>query len=134
MVADFKDKKKRAFPAEKFFWGVACVFVLIVSIMLISFDVKMYGKKKELNSQVSNLKKQIQEIEDRNEILKQGIASVNDQDYIEKVAREDLGMQKKGENVVSFVTAQEEPKEENKATNFWPAWIIGFFQWLKSKF
>ena len=80
------------------------------------------------------LKNKIQELEDRKVSLKKGIENSNNQDYIEKVAREELDLQKPGESVVSFIRPDDNGKNQNQNDD----WLAGvgnlwdsFINWFK---
>ena len=134
MVADFKKNQKRK-PSKKIFFIFGGILLLLLLIVLIIADVKVYRKKKQLNTQIESLKNKIEEIKVKNEQLEQGIAKADDSQYIEKVAREELDLQMPGEKVFSFVVSPSEKQEvqENKK-NFFQTWIDGFFGWIKNKF
>ena len=99
----------------------------------------MYQKKKELALQIDNYKKQIEEIKQNSQNLKDEIANSDNQDYIEKIAYEQLGQQKPGEKEVIFVTPEKKPAAIASPENFWSAkvwstWFSGAWQWIKNKF
>ena len=111
----------------------------VISWMVIK-DLGVYQKKDKLDSEVADLKAQIQQVQKSNEELRKGISESASQDYLEKVAREQLDLQKSGEKVVSFVVSQTKSPEENtKSKNIWSAefwlgWMSGAWGWIKSKF
>ena len=113
--------------------------VFAVCLILIFVDVKISQKKKEFVLQVQAYQEKIREAEQKNKDLEKGIASINDANYIEKVAREELGMQKKDEKVISFVLPAEKTKEApDKIQNFFSAkiltgWLLEKWQWLTRK-
>jgi len=74
--------------------------------------VKMFKEKQKLKSQISGYQQQISEINSRNENLAEGVAKTESEDYIEKIAREQLDMQKEGETVVSFILPEQKPSDE----------------------
>ena len=105
---------------------------MIFSVLLVIANIKIYKKKQQLTTQIQSLENKIQETKNRNEELKEGIVKSNDSQYIEKVAREELDLQKPGEKVFSFVKAKEEGKDEKNASkNIFQnlsAWIRGWFR------
>jgi len=139
MITDSGKKRKRDFSGTGFLLKIGAIVFLVVAVALIFVDFKIYQKKRQLTSQINLYKQQIEEIKKKNELLQESITKADDAGYIEKIAREELDMQKEGEKVVSFVMPKQESKEEQKAenfwsTNFWFGWIGQSWQWIKSKF
>jgi cell division protein FtsL len=141
MVSHFKKKQNRNISKNNFFIKIFGVLILIVFLSLVYADFKIYKNKQKLISQLNDYKRQIQEIEERNRNLEEGIAKSDDKDFIEKVAREEFGMQQPGENVVAFVTPEQneqEVKNNSKKSFFnigdWPGWFSGFWQAVKDRF
>jgi cell division protein FtsB len=136
MVADFSKKQNRGLGKNKIFSILGLVLFLAICGFLIAADIKVFNKKQELSLQLESLKKEIQKIETSNEKLKQGIANSENNDYIEKVAREELDLQKPGEKVISFVVPKgQNPENKNNftASKNWLGWISGTWQWLLGK-
>ena len=125
MPADFK--KKSIGPLKKAAFALGGVLLLCLFVFLIVADIKTYQKKRELNSQVENLKNKVAELQNSNSNLQQGISQSDDPKYIEKVAREELDLQKPGETVVSFVASEvQAPSSNPPPKSFWQNW----FGWL----
>ena len=78
------------------------VCLLIIAGVLVVANLRMYQKKRELDYQVTSLENKIQGMRQKNTQLEQGIAKSDDEQYIEKVAREELDMQKPREQMVFF--------------------------------
>jgi len=129
MVADFKTKRKKAGVLGLIALSAA---ILIAFVFMIVADIRVYKKKQNLISQVSALQNKIQEIKMRNENLQKGIANIDDSEYIEKIAREELGLQKKGESVVAFVMPEAQAiKEQENLDNSFSAKLL--LNWLNDK-
>lgn len=130
MPADFQ-KKQKTHPFKKIAFIFCGFLILFAVVFLIVANVKTYQKKKELNAQIGSLKSKITEIHNKNTNLQQGILQANDEKYIEKVAREELDLQKPGENVVSFVMPENQNQNtETPSKNFlqnWLAWVSNLF-------
>jgi len=139
MVADFKKKQKSEVSANKIVFKVAGILFIIIIAVLIVADIKIYQKKKELVAQINNYKRQIEEIQKSSQNLKAEIANSDNQDYIEKIAYEQLGEQKPGEKEVIFVTPPDKKVdqavqlEDFWSAHYWFGWLDGPWQWLKSK-
>lgn len=121
MLPDFNRKQKRD-PKRQILIMLGGFLVLFIVLVLAIADIKIYQKKQKYISQIEELKNKIQELEDRKISLKKGIENSNNQDYIEKVAREELDLQKPGENVVSFIRSNDnQPEQANN--NFLQSWF-----------
>ena len=139
MVADFNKKQKTSLPSNKIAFQAAGVIFLIIIVALFVADIKIYQKKKELALQIENYKKQIEDIKKSSQTLKDEIANSNNQDYIEKIAYEQLGEQKPGENEVIFITPPKKAEVAPQSENFWSVkvwsgWFSGAWQWIKNRF
>ena len=141
MLTYFKKKRKGVFPKNNFLIKIAGVLLLIISLLLIWADVKIYKNKQKLDSQLNDYKKQIEEIEKRNEDLEEGIVKADDKDYIEKIAREEFGMQQSGEKVVTFVMPEQKKQEDESKSKksifnigVWSGWLSNFWQSIKNRF
>jgi len=129
MVADFNKKQKREFFTEELLFKTLGIAFLILVAFLIFWDYKIYNKKRELTAQVESYKKQIKDIENSSQTLKEQIANSDNKDYLEKIAYEQLGQQKPGEKEVIFIAPEKKAPAIIKQQNFWS----NFSAWLKSK-
>ncbi len=124
MVSDFLRKQKRD-PRRQLFIIMGGVFILFIVIVLVIANVKIYQKKQKYITQIEDLKKKIQELQDKKVSLNEGIQNANNQIYIEKVAREELDLQKPGENVVSFIKSTDNQPKQGNNNNIFQLWIAG---------
>ncbi len=136
---DFNKKQRDKFSASKFLLKAGGVLFLVVAVVLIYANFKIYQKKQELANQVNDYKKQIEEIQERNRTLKEEIANSDNPEYIEKIARDQANLQKPGEKVVSFIMPKEQENKEKKSENFFAraslsAWLSGMWQFIKNIF
>lgn len=139
MISDFNKKQKREFSANKLLLISGAILFLVITLLLFYANFKIYLKKQELTKQIDSYQKQIEEIQKKNKTLEEGIVKSDDKDYIEKIAREELDMQKEGEEVVSFEmpessSAQEKRTEGFWSINFWFGWIGQSWSWIKNRF
>lgn len=135
---DFKKKQKGELLLRNFWIRSAAIFIIIVTIVLIATDIKIYLKRKQFQEEVSRYENQIRQLKDRNKKLEEEIANSDNIDYIEKVAREEQNMQKPGEKVVSFVMP-EKTRSESTEQYFWDnknwlGWMSGVWEWFKNIF
>ena len=131
MISQFEKRKNRTFSAS-FFLSIS-VFILILTIVgfLIFYNLKIKHKKDELNAQIAIIEQTIEDFQNKNEGLREKISRVGDEEYIEKVAREELGLQKEGERVLDFILPADQLGKEQKKS-FWQ--LKNWWFWLKNKF
>ncbi|MBU2539913.1 septum formation initiator family protein [Patescibacteria group bacterium] len=138
MITKFERRKKRIYVATNFLGIIISIFILIATTYLIISNIKINQKRNKLNAQIEAVKAEVEDFESKNESLKEGISHVGEEEYVEKVAREELSLQKEGEKVVGFILPVEN-KEESEARNYWQpknwwAFLKGAFGWVKNKF
>ena len=126
MVANFSKKGNREILM---FQAAGIVFFAIILVLIVA-DFKIYQKKHELTMQLADLQKQVAGIKNSSQTLKEEIANSNNNDYLEKIAYEQLGQQKPGEKEYIFTQPPEKPKAPAAAQNPFDS----FLNWLKSKF
>jgi cell division protein FtsB len=100
------DKKKLSF----LFWSIIC---LIFVIYLFYCNIKMWQKRSDLSKDLNNLDFNIESLKKEQEILSFRLDETYSEEYLEKVAREDLGMQKAGEKVVVIKKSNSEEGNNN---------------------
>ena len=134
MVADFDKKQKRSSGKNKIFVFLLFILCLFFLGILIYADIKIYQKRQELNMQLKNLKGQSEDLKKNNSQLQNGISNATNQDYVEKVAREQLDLQKQNEKVTVFLMPKNEGAEANNQSQSksWLASIGEFWQKLLS--
>lgn len=138
MITKFERRKKRIYAATNFLGIIIFVFILIATTYLIVSNIKINQKRNKLNTQIETIKTEIKDFENKNESLKEGISRAGEDEYIEKVAREELSLQKGGEKVVGFILPAEgqgesEKKDYWQPKNWW-AFLKDGLGWIKSKF
>lgn len=136
MLTDFSKKQKGEFFTDKLLFKVVGILFLIIMLVLIFSNLKIYQKKREMNALIENLQKQIDDLNQSSATLKEEIANADKPDYLEKIAYEQ-GMAKTGEKEVIFITPQNKVEATSKQQNFWQmctGWLSGGWQWIKSKF
>ena len=138
MVSRFRKTEKGEHLASNVLGIIATVVILVIIGFLVVTNMEIKGKKDKLNVQIEIIKKQIAGLQGKNAILKEGIANVGNEEYIEKVAREELSLQKAGEKVVSFILPpqQEEAKTETKfwKGSYWQLWFSSKWQQIRNMF
>jgi cell division protein FtsB len=135
MVSDFTKKRNKEGFKTSFMFQIGCVLFVAIIVFLFIINLRMYEKRKKLASQVNFYESQIENIEKDIQNIKKDIDNADDIDYLEKIAYEQLGKQKPGEQSIIFITPEQEEKEINEQHNFlMPAWLSNAWSWIKSKF
>lgn len=96
-------KKKRK---KKLRVGVLLIYVLIFWIVFV-FG-KGFFRNYLLHRKIAQLNHEIQAVRMRNEQIRQDIARFNSPEYIERVAREELGLVKPGE--IKYIITEVSPE------------------------
>lgn len=119
MIAKFKKNKKQREGENIFLSTLIGLLVLLIIGFLIFQNIKISLKKNRLTAEVENLKRQIEELERKNQSLKAGISQAKDEEYIEKIAREELNLKKEREKTVAFVLPDNKNLKEKKKDSGW---------------
>ena len=114
------EKNERSSSKDKFTLIIlGILFFAIIGFLAVS-NFRINKKKIELQSQADSLKKEIQILEEKREQLRAGILEGESESYLEKEARDRLGLKKPGEEVVAVLPPKETQgtsTQENKT--FW---------------
>ncbi len=123
MISKFKKREKTNFSETIFFSILIGILISGIVGFLIFQNIKINQKRAKLNSQIEILRKELQELEAKDKLLKAGISQEGDDEYIEKIAREELNYQKEGETTVGFTLPEEANSsaggEEKEEKGFW---------------
>jgi len=114
-------KIKRASQAKKvFYYIIIAVLITTVSGFLIYSNIKTGKKRAELNAKIESIREEIRILEEKNAQLKEGVSESQSQDYLEKMARDNLSLKKPGEEAVAVkqsASATEQASSQEKS--FW---------------
>jgi len=106
------EKNERSSSKDKFTLIIlGILFFAIIGFLAVS-NFRINKKKIELQSQADSLKKEIQILEEKREQLRAGILEGESETFLEKEARDRLGLKKPGEEVVAVLP----PKETTQNT------------------
>lgn len=145
MVA-YSDKKiNRKKPVSRILLPAAGIILCIIVAVLVLINFHIYKQKRELISKIKHYQNQIESIKKANQGLKYNIKNADNIDYLEKIAYEQLGEQKPGEQAVIFVAPEQKQKESDSSDAYWTGqflsplngvggWLQGFWNWIKSRF
>jgi cell division protein FtsB len=121
----FGKKRKRLFESVVVSGVFVAVFVLIVGLFIFQ-NVKMGGKRADLQKRAQELQAQVAELSTQRETLQANVEETQTQEYQEKVLREQGLYKKEGEQVVTVlppeVTVESAPVEEKKDRVWWKPW------------
>jgi len=85
------------------------ILIVIIGVVIFLFANKNFQTLLILNKEIVQLKQRIAGLEDENKELKEDMEAMkNDPEYIESLAREELGLIKPGETKYRFIESQEE--------------------------
>ncbi len=114
MIAKFRKKKKRSSWKNIFFSMFFIVlFILVIGFLFIT-NWKINQRRVELTNRIETLKQEVAILEEKNQEIKERISQTESQEYLEKVARDQLSLKAPGEEVVVVKKETEEEKEEVK--------------------
>ncbi len=120
MIAKFRKKKKRSFGRNIFFSVLFGVLLLLVIGFLFVTNWKIKQRRAELAARTAALRQEIAILEQKNQEIKDRISQIEEGEYLEKVARDQLGLKAPGEEVVVVQKEEEEEKEvEEKEKTWW---------------
>lgn len=116
MIAKKRKKEKSIFQkivkkTKVFLWIVLIGFLVYTNVNIF-LEIERGGKDlKKLETAAENLSKE-------KERLDFELGNTNSEAYLERVAREELGLQKPGEQVIVIKKEEEEEKKEEEKSNF----------------
>ncbi len=120
------------------------ILIKITGIILLAFvafmlfeNFKIYQREKELKIQIETYKKQMEEIKQSTQNLKDEIANSNSVDYLEKIGYEKFVLVRPGETEYMFIETVPEVEVKEIKPDFWKSVtdsIFNAWQWLKNRF
>lgn len=139
MVSDFSKKANREFFNNQLLFKTVGILFLISIVFLIIIDVKIYKKKKELESQVNSYQRRVDDIKKSSQTLKDEIVNSDNVDYLEKLGYEQFGQARPGETEYMFIKEDKIVETIMPSKNFWDikswfGWVGQSLGWIKSKF
>lgn len=106
--------------------AISWIIIIIGVVLIINISRSIYDLSTR-SQLVNNAHERLMEVQEKNAILREEYRRVQSNEYIEKVAREKLGLGKEGETVYILPkTKIDQIPEENKEENKVPIWR----QWL----
>ena len=108
--------------------GTSLFFLLFLVALLGKMNWQAWQKGRESTKRLKNLETQVQVLEKQKQNLQEKIQEVNRPDYLEKVGREELNLQKPGEKAIAFIAP---PKKSLPASSLRMPWwkkVLGRLQ------
>lgn len=90
------------------------VIILLVLILIVYNFFQINTRVKNMKQKVNNLQRQAKVLNREVEVLNQKLKKVNSKEFVEEIARKELGLVKPGE--ILYITVEEE-KSDSKDTN-----------------
>lgn len=94
---------------------VVGVFIVIIYASYILINQGMIVKRQ--NEEIAELNKHLSTIKEENLLLKDKMQMNNSNKYVERMAREKLGLVKEGEEPIIIINNMDEKDKENKDKN-----------------
>lgn len=119
MIAKFRKKKKLSSWKNIFFsisFGV--LFLLVIGFLIVT-NSKINQRRTQLTARITNLKEEIEILEQKNQELKENIFQAGGKEYLEEVARDRLGLKAPKEEVVVITGEKEEEEEVKEEEKTW---------------
>ena len=106
-----KQKNKKSFQGIIISLAIVAVILSAVGFLLYS-NWKTNQRRADLNERIESLKNEVKNLEEKKKELESSADQSLGEDYLEKVAREQLNLKKPGEQVVTVITPEGEKKQE----------------------
>lgn len=89
--------------------------VAVIAVIAVFYFYQNLEKINKLERKINKMESQIEQARAENQNLQKQIKNSDDLDYIEKIAREKLGLVKKGEKLL--IPVKDEDNKKDKAKN-----------------
>ncbi|MFA7385444.1 MAG: septum formation initiator family protein [Candidatus Paceibacterota bacterium] len=132
-----KKKNRDKFSLKNFFISIILFFVfLAITFSLVVANIKIKQRRAEIISRTEIAKKELEALRELTKMLETEITTIDDDEYLELVARERLGLKLEGEEVVFIAREKEETdnmenEEEKKEEEGWFLKIKDFWNLFK---
>ena len=118
----------RSNKRDYFYFFVWCLILFFVFFLFFS-NYRISHRRKVFLSRIDIMQKELVLLEQKNKDLMKGFAQAGTEEHLEKIAREQLNLKAKGEEVIVITREKEKEEEEIKDKNVWnPKY---WWEWLK---
>lgn len=122
-------KKRKKFNFKKIKKVFYFLMISFIVIILIISCFNIFQKRTNAEKELKTLNNEIDQLSREKDLLNFTLEETYSEEFLERIAREELGMQKPGETVyIIKKETSEDEKEENKNYNFFEKVI----NWLRS--
>ena len=130
MIANFRRFKKRKKSSKNLFFPalISAALIFIAGFLIVS-NFRLSQRRKELNIRWESFKKEIEKLNQEEQVLQSKIDQTKNPDFLEKIAREQFNLREQGEKVAVIVfpileKLEEKGSEEEK--NLWQKFLEKF--------
>jgi cell division protein FtsB len=126
-----KKRKKRNFHQDIIFPLLFVFFVFGTLSLFVFYNFKINQRRQELISQIEELEKEIQSLEEKNSQLQAGISRTEKESYWEETVRQQ-GYVKEGEEQIVVLPPENQELEEKEEKSFWnpQGWWEEIINWV----
>lgn len=125
-------KRKKEKSAWKDFTGKAKVFLSIAFVLFLAYtNIRIFVETQKGDKELKKIEAIIEDLNKDNERLNFELGNTDSQAYLEKVAREELGLQKPGEQVIVVKKEGEGESAVKEDERF--QFLKDVFSWIKEK-
>ena len=116
MIVKLKKKKKEGKYYDVFFSILIVFLFAYIILFLATSNIRIKQKREKFASQIKFLKSEIKLAKEKNNVLENKVSQTKSEENIERIARNQLGLKKHGEEVV-VVKKQKEKAKKNGNEN-----------------
>lgn len=125
-------KRKKEKSAWKDFTGKAKVFLSVAFVLFLAYtNIRIFVETQKGDKELKKIEAIIEDLNKDNERLNFELGNTDSQAYLEKVAREELGLQKPGEQVIVVKKEGEGESAVKEDERF--QFLKDVFSWIKEK-
>lgn len=125
MVAFLKELKKKFNPIK-----FLLIVFSIIFIFLLILNIRIIWQRELVKKELDSLKEESSNLEIKENKFSEDFSKTDDKDYLERIARQNLNLQKEGESVVVFPMDSDNSTSSGKnlktKKNLWQK-FIGIF-------
>ena len=113
MITSLKRIKKRK---ELSIYSIILLFFLALGLVVfvVNLNFKIFKENERSKKELDSLRAEVQKLESQKKNFLIKVSEIKTKEYLERAGREDFGLQKEGENVVSFPIAEKEQEKEQE--------------------
>ncbi len=130
MLPKFRKKKRIDGNRNIFLPAIALLFFAGLIVFLVITDYKLKQNREGALNRIEELKSQIQALEEKNENFRKDISQSNSEDYLGRIAREQLNMKALGEEVVVVKKSEDAAADAQEKMGWWDQ-LKSVFKFLK---